>query len=173
MTAPTDTLIDSLVEGAQRTQEAVTGALTGAVRTWADTVTGFAGGQPNLPDAKVVVDRWFEVAQTVLDTQKAIAKTVVGAGAQAAEVLTEQATKAAETVTTQTENVVGQAIDFEAFPDYWDATRVPRVKTLRFSIVPEQQSRIAQIKTGEADLIEGIAGAAGHLRKRGRVRGLT
>jgi hypothetical protein len=109
MTAPTDTLIDSFVEGAQRTQEAVTGALTGAVRTWADTFTGFAGGQPNLPDAQIVVDKWFEVAQTVLDTQKAIAKTVVGAGVQAAEVVTEQATKAAETVTAQTENVVGQA----------------------------------------------------------------
>ena len=109
MTAPTDTLIDSFVEGSQRTQEAVTGALTGVVRTWADTFTGFAGGQPNLPDAQVLVDRWFEVAQTVLDTQKAIAKTVVGAGVQAAEVVTEQATKAAETVTAQAENVVGQA----------------------------------------------------------------
>jgi hypothetical protein len=57
----------------------------------------------------VLVDRWFEVAQTVLDAQKAITKTVVGAGVQAAAVVTEQATKAAETVTAQTENVVGQA----------------------------------------------------------------
>lgn len=109
MTAATDTFIDNFVGGAQRTQEAVTSALTDAVRTWTDTLTGFAGGQPTVPDAQVVVDRWFDVAQTVLDTQKAFAKTVVGAGTQAAEVVTEQATKAAETVRTQTENVVGQA----------------------------------------------------------------
>jgi hypothetical protein len=109
MSAPTDTLIDSWVEGAQRTQEAVTGALTGVVRTWTDSVQGIASGRPNVPDAQDVVDRWFEVAQTMLDTQKAFAKTVVGAGTHAAEVVSEQATKAAETVTAQAENVVGQA----------------------------------------------------------------
>ena len=38
MTAPTDTFIDNFVGGAQRTQEAVTSALTDAVRTWTDTV---------------------------------------------------------------------------------------------------------------------------------------
>ena len=109
MSAPTDAFIDNFVGGAQRTQEAVTSAVTDAVRTWTDAFTGIAGGQPTLPDAQVVVDRWFDVAQTVLDTQKAFAKTVVGAGTQAAEVVTEQATKAAETVRTQTETVVGQA----------------------------------------------------------------
>ncbi|MBA3906150.1 MAG: hypothetical protein H0X35_05605 [Pseudonocardiales bacterium] len=109
MTAPTDTFIDSFVEGAHRTQEAVTGAMTGAVRTWSDTVQGLTAGRPAVPDAQVVVDRWFEVVQTMLDTQKAFAKTVAGAGAQAAEIVSEQATKAAETVTAQTENVVGQA----------------------------------------------------------------
>ena len=80
MTAPTDTFIDNFVGGAQRTQEAVTSALTDAVRTWTDTFSGIAGGQPTLPDAQIVVDRWFEVAQTVLDTQKAFAKTVVWCG---------------------------------------------------------------------------------------------
>jgi hypothetical protein len=109
MTAPTDTLIESFVEGAQRTQEAVTGAMTGAVRTWVDSVQGLTAGRTNVPDAQVVVDRWFEVVQTMLDTQKAFAKTVVGAGAQAAELVSEQASKAAETVTAQTETVVGQA----------------------------------------------------------------
>ena len=74
--APTDTFIDSFVGGAQRTQEAFTSALNDAVRTWTDTVTGFAGGQPPVPDAQV-------------------AKTVVGASTQAAEVVTEQATMAA------------------------------------------------------------------------------
>jgi hypothetical protein len=105
MTAPTDTFIDSFVDGAQRTQEAV----TGAVRTWADTVQGLTSGRPAVPDAQIVVDRWFDVVQTMLDTQKAFAKTVVGAGAQAAEIVSERASKAAETVTAQTENVVGQA----------------------------------------------------------------
>jgi len=109
MTAPTDTLIDSFVEGAQRTQDAVTGALTSAVRTWADTVQGLTAGRPSVPDAQLVVDRWFEVAQTLLDTQKSFAKTVVGASTQAAEIISEQATKAADSVTAQTENVVGQA----------------------------------------------------------------
>src|SRR6185295_13082195 len=98
MSAPTDAFIDNFVGGAQRTQEAVTSAVNDAVRTWTDTLTGFAGGQPTLPDA-----------QTVVDTQKAFAKSVVGAGTQAAEVVTEQATKAAETVRSQTETVVGQA----------------------------------------------------------------
>ena len=93
MSAPTDAFIDNFV-GGQRTQEAVTSAVTDAVRTWTDTFTGIAGGQPPaLPDAQVVVDRWFDVAQTVLDTQKAFAKSVVGAGTQAAEVVTEQATQ--------------------------------------------------------------------------------
>ena len=109
MTAATDTFIDNFVGGAQRTQEAVTGAVTGAVRTWVDTVQGLTAGRPAVPDAQVVVDRYFEVVQTLLDTQKAFAKTVVGAGAQAAEIVSEQANKAAETVTAQTENVVGQA----------------------------------------------------------------
>jgi hypothetical protein len=109
MTAPTDTLIDSFVEGAQRTQEAVNGAVSSAVRTWADTVQGLTAGHPSVPDAQIVVDRWFEVVQTMLETQKAFAKTVVGASTQAAEIISEQATKAAETVTAKTENVVGQA----------------------------------------------------------------
>ena len=80
MSAPTDAFIDNFVGGAQRTQEAVTSAVNDAVRTWTDTLTGIAGGHPTLPDAQVVVDRWFDVAQTVLDTQKAFAKSVVGAG---------------------------------------------------------------------------------------------
>ncbi len=109
MSAPTGTLIDSFVDGAQRTQQAVTGALSSAVRTWADAVQGLTAGHPSVPDAQLVLDHWFEVAQTLLDTQKAFVKTVVGAGAQAAEIVTEQATKAAETVTAQAQNVVGQA----------------------------------------------------------------
>ncbi len=91
MTASTDTFVDSFVENAQRTREAVAGAVTEAVRSWAGAVAGLASGRPSVPDAQVVVDRWFDITQTVLDTQKAFAKSVAGAGAHAAEVYTEQA----------------------------------------------------------------------------------
>jgi gas vesicle protein len=96
MTASTDTFVDSFVENAQRTREAVAGAVTEAVRSWAGAVAGLASGRPSVPDAHVVVDRWFDIAQTVLDTQKAFAKS--GVGGHAAEVYTEQAQKAAQTV---------------------------------------------------------------------------
>ena len=91
MTAPTDTFIDNFVGGAQRTQEAVTSALTDAVRTWTDTFSGIAGGQPTLPDAQIVVDRWFEVAETVT----AQTETVVGQATKAAKAAGEQAASTA------------------------------------------------------------------------------
>jgi hypothetical protein len=109
MTASTDTFVEGFVENAQRAQDAVTGALTEAVRTWADAVAGLTSGHPSMPDAQAIVDRWFDVAQTVLDTQKAFAKSVASAGAHAAELYTEQAQKAAQTVTGQTENGVAEA----------------------------------------------------------------
>ena len=109
MTASTDTFVDGFVENAQRAQEAVTSALTEAVRIWSEAVAGLTSGRPSVPDARVVVDRWFDVAQTVLDTQKTFAKSVAGAGAHAAELYTEQAQKAAETVRGQTENGVAEA----------------------------------------------------------------
>jgi hypothetical protein len=109
MTASTDTFVEGFVENAQRAQEAVAGALTEAVRAWADAVAGLTSGRPSVPDAQIVVDRWFDVAQTVLDTQKAFANSVAGAGAHAAELYTEQAQKAVETVRGQTENGVAEA----------------------------------------------------------------
>jgi hypothetical protein len=128
MTAPTDTFVDGFVENAQRTQEAIASAVTDVVRTWVDAVAGLTSGRPSVPDAQVVVDRWFDVAQTVLDTQKALAKSVVGAGAHAAEIYTEQAQKAAETVKGQTENVVGEATKAVKVTDEQAATavRAPR-----------------------------------------------
>ena len=83
--------------------------MTEAVRSWAGAVASLASGRPSVPDAQVVADRWFDVAQTVLDMQKAFAKSVAGAGARAAEVYTEQAQKAAQTVTGQTANGVAAA----------------------------------------------------------------
>ncbi|MBI2766669.1 MAG: ABC transporter substrate-binding protein [Chloroflexi bacterium] len=59
-----------------------------------------------------------------------------------------------------TKNVVGQYVEMEANENYWNPAGVPRVKTVRINLVPEQTTRIAQIKTGEADIIEGIIGPA-------------
>jgi hypothetical protein len=97
MTAATDQFTDF----ASRTQDAV----TTAVRTWADTVQSVTtGAAPALPDAHVLVERYFDFAQQVLDNQRAFAATLIDAGTKAAETVTAQATKAAETVTAHTVN---------------------------------------------------------------------
>lgn len=107
MSAPTD----QFAEIAARTQESV----TTAVRTWADTMQsvadGFTGGRPSLPDARVVVDRYFDFAQQVLDNQRQIAKTVLSAGTQAAQAVTEQTARAAQSVTSHTVNAAEAATD--------------------------------------------------------------
>ncbi len=76
MTAATD----QFTEFAGRTQDAV----GTAVRTWADTVSSafasLVGGQPALPDAHAIVERYFDVAQQVLDNQRAFAATLVDSG---------------------------------------------------------------------------------------------
>ena len=127
MTASTDTFVEGFVENAQRAQEAVTGVLAEAVRAWADAVAGLTSGRPSVPDGQVFVDRWFDVAQTVLDTQKAFAKSVAEAGAHAAELYTEQAQKAAETVRGQTENGVAEATKAEVTGEQAaSAVRAPR-----------------------------------------------
>lgn len=59
-----------------------------------------------------------------------------------------------------TKNSVGQYTELQANTNYWDPNRVPQVQTVRLNIVPEQQTRLAQIKNGEADIIEGIVGPA-------------
>ncbi|OAI39974.1 hypothetical protein AYO38_01385 [bacterium SCGC AG-212-C10] len=58
-----------------------------------------------------------------------------------------------------TKNEKGQYMEFEAHEQHWRKDRVPMVKTMRMSIVPELQTRIAQLKTGEADITEGVTGA--------------
>ncbi|OAI39975.1 hypothetical protein AYO38_01390 [bacterium SCGC AG-212-C10] len=58
-----------------------------------------------------------------------------------------------------TKNEKGQYMEMEANEAHWRAARVPLVKTLRLNIVPELQTRIAQLKTGEADITEGVTGA--------------
>jgi|APThiThiocy_cv2_1041547.scaffolds.fasta_scaffold11112_3 hypothetical protein len=95
------TLTDQFTEFTTRTQDAV----TGAVRTWADTVTSLTGGQPKLPGAHVAADRYFDLAQQMLDGQRAVVRTVLDAGGKAAETVAEQAARTAETVTGHAVNV--------------------------------------------------------------------
>jgi hypothetical protein len=74
--------------------------VTAAVRTWTDAVQSLAGsfGAPAVPDAKAVVEGYFDFAQQVLDNQRAFTLSVVSAGSEAAEKVTAQATKVAENV---------------------------------------------------------------------------
>lgn len=53
-----------------------------------------------------------------------------------------------------TENKVGSHIQFEAHDGFF--LGVPRVKTIRVQIVPEVTTRIAQLQTGESDIIHGL-----------------
>ncbi len=106
MSAPTDQLTEQFNEIATRAQESV----TTAVRTWADAMQsvadGFTGDRPDLPDANVFVDKYFDFAQQVLDSQRQFAHTVLSAGTQAAQTVSEQTVAAAKQVTAQTVSAV-------------------------------------------------------------------
>ena len=100
------TLTDQFSDFTTRTQDAV----TGAVRTWADTVQSLTSGQPKLPDAHVAVDRYFDFARQMLDTQRAVVTTVLDAGSKAAETVTDTvAGKAAGAAKAASEKVSGAA----------------------------------------------------------------
>jgi peptide/nickel transport system substrate-binding protein len=49
-------------------------------------------------------------------------------------------------------NISGSFIELEAVDHHW-RDGVPTFKTLRFMLVPEESTRLAQLQTGEADLI--------------------
>jgi peptide/nickel transport system substrate-binding protein len=49
-------------------------------------------------------------------------------------------------------NTIGSAIQLEALDRHW-RDGVPRFKTVTFLLVPEESTRLAQLKTGEADII--------------------
>jgi peptide/nickel transport system substrate-binding protein len=49
-------------------------------------------------------------------------------------------------------NTVGSLIQLEAVEQHW-AEGVPKYKTLTFLLVPEESTRMAQLRTGEADVI--------------------
>jgi hypothetical protein len=110
MTAPTDQFVDI----AKRSQEAV----TTAVRTWADSVHGFAGhfgaGQAQ-PDLHRVVNIYFDFAEKVLAGQRQLATQFVSASVKAGETVQEQVHRATDEVTAQTvngaETVAAQAAD--------------------------------------------------------------
>ena len=85
MTAPTDQIADFT----KRSQEAV----TTAVRTWTDAVQSFSGSQPALPDARQLVDTYFDFAEKALSFQRDAAKQAVAAGVKATEALKDQASK--------------------------------------------------------------------------------
>ncbi|WP_181410833.1 ABC transporter substrate-binding protein [Nocardioides humi] len=48
---------------------------------------------------------------------------------------------------------VGQSIEYEANTDYWDADRRPRFGKLDVVLAPDQNTRMAMLKSGEADMV--------------------
>jgi peptide/nickel transport system substrate-binding protein len=49
-------------------------------------------------------------------------------------------------------NAMGSFIQLEAVEQHW-RDGVPTYRTLTFMLVPEESTRLAQLRTGEADLI--------------------
>ena len=49
--------------------------------------------------------------------------------------------------------VIGQSIDYTANRSYWDSARAPKFDNLRIVLAPNQNTRVAMLKAGEADLI--------------------
>jgi peptide/nickel transport system substrate-binding protein len=49
----------------------------------------------------------------------------------------------------------GEYLDLERFEDYWD--KKPPVKKVRFTFVSEDSTRLAKLKAGEADFIQGVS----------------
>lgn len=91
MTAPDDQFIDI----AGRGREAV---LT-AVRTWADTMQGFAGtlaaDQAQRPDLPRVVEHYFDFVEKVLANQRQLVEAWATGTTRAAEAVTAQLQRAA------------------------------------------------------------------------------
>jgi peptide/nickel transport system substrate-binding protein len=49
--------------------------------------------------------------------------------------------------------IIGQSIDYDANPNYWDPTRIPKFKHLHIVLAADQNTRESMLKAGEADLI--------------------
>ena len=48
---------------------------------------------------------------------------------------------------------ITQSIEYEANTKYWDRDRIPGFATLRLLLVPENRTRLAMLRRGEADMI--------------------
>jgi ABC-type transporter Mla subunit MlaD len=83
---------ESFVTVGMRSQEAA----MSAVRSWADGLQTFAGGESELSD---MISRYFDVVQQVLDSQRQFAETMATA-MQTLQTLTNQAAHAAEDTVT-------------------------------------------------------------------------
>lgn len=55
-------------------------------------------------------------------------------------------------------NVLGSAMEMEANELHYRKDRVPSVKRIRLQVAPEVTTRIAQLRTGEVDIIDGVTG---------------
>jgi hypothetical protein len=87
MSTPAESFVTATVRG----QEATTAVL----RSWADGLQAFSGGQSPLSDMPSMVSRYFDAVQHVLDSQRQFAETLVSA-MQSAHTITNQAVRAAK-----------------------------------------------------------------------------
>lgn len=62
---------------------------------------------------------------------------------------------------------LGQFVEYEANPNYWDKSRVPAFKRLRIVLAPEGSSRLALVQRGDADLALMDPSLAPDIRKAG------
>jgi len=85
------TPVESFVTATVRGQEATTSVL----RSWADGLQAFGGGQSPLSDVPSMVSRYFDAVQHVLDSQRQFAETLVNA-MQSTQTAANQAVRAAE-----------------------------------------------------------------------------
>jgi peptide/nickel transport system substrate-binding protein len=58
-------------------------------------------------------------------------------------------------------NQIGAFIEMEANERHYRKDRISSVKTVRMNVVPEVTTRIAQLRAGEVDIIDGITGVQG------------
>jgi hypothetical protein len=110
MTAPTDQFVDI----ANRSQEAV----TTAVRTWAETMQGFAStfasGPSQLPDMQRVVEQYFDLAGKILAGQRELAQQWASAAVTASDAVAGQARSAAQPAAAHTVNATEDLVDTAA-----------------------------------------------------------
>jgi peptide/nickel transport system substrate-binding protein len=58
-------------------------------------------------------------------------------------------------------NRIGAGLEMEANERHYRKDRIPVMKTVRLNVVPEVTTRIAQLRAGEVDIIDGITGVQG------------